>query len=72
MAFAAIEGVSIDSVTLASEKIRAIIDEVSCLSMQSLNLKKLMAIFTFVFQFVILLFLKCIVLVGGVDFVVTN
>jgi hypothetical protein len=48
--FAAIEGISVDSVTSASEKIQAIIDEVSCLSMQSFNLKKFMAIIAVFFQ----------------------
>jgi hypothetical protein len=59
--FAAIEGISVDSVTSASEKIQAIIDGVSFLSMQSFHLKKFMAITTFFFRKK--KSLKCIMLV---------
>ena len=49
LSFVAIEGISIDSVTSAAEKIQAIIDEVSYLCI--LSLKRSRAMFTYFFQF---------------------
>lgn len=71
LSFAAVEGISIDGVASASEKIQEIIDEVSCLSMQSLNLNISMAILTSFFHFVSF---KCImsVVVTRYYFIVTK